>query len=247
NAIMKATGAKKGIIAIELNKPDAIASIRNAIKGKENISVAPLKTKYPEGYEKSLIYSIAKRKVPPGKLPMDVGCVVFNISTAAAISQTIRTGMPLIERVVTVSGSGIAEPSNLLVRIGTSFQDAIAECGGLKGEIKKILNGGPLMGIAMWSLDVPVIKGVTGILAFTEKECEEVETEPCIRCAKCVDVCPVALLPTLLESYFEAGNIRECRKLGVLDCMECGACSYICPSKRNLVQNIKLAKEAAIK
>lgn len=246
-AIMKTTDGKKGIIAIESNKPDAIASMRKVIKDEENLSVFVVKTKYPQGYEKSLIYSTIKREVPSGGLPMDVGCAVSNVSTAAAISFAIKKGMPLIERVVTVCGSGVKEPANLLVRIGTPFADAINECGGTQGEIKKVINGGPMMGIAHWTVDVPVTKGVTGILVFSEKEHEEIELEPCIRCAKCVDVCPVDLLPTLLESYAEAGNIEQCKKLGVLDCMECGVCAYICPSKRNIVQNIKLAKETLSK
>ena len=242
-AIIKPTDAKKAIIGIESNKPKAIEVMRKAVENEESVKVIVVKTKYPEGGEKQLIKALVGREVPSGGLPMDVKVVVNNVGTAQAIAHTIKTGMPLIERVVTVTGKKVKNPSNLRVKIGTPIKDLIDECGGVDGEIAKVILGGPMMGIAQWSLDVPVIKGTSGILILTKDEVEEVEAEPCIRCGKCVDVCPQYITPTTIARFAEFEKWDEAKTFGALECIECGACAYVCPSKIDLVQLIKLAKK----
>ncbi|MCD6232285.1 electron transport complex subunit RsxC [Candidatus Aerophobetes bacterium] len=240
--IMKTVGAKRGFIAIENNKPKAIALIKEKLKKEKNIKVVPLKTKYPQGAEKMLIYSILKKEVPSGGLPLDVGVVVNNVGTAVAISEAIRGDKPLIERVITVSGSGIRKKANLLVPLGTPFSYIIEECGGLKEEAKKVVMGGPMMGITQYTLDVPVIKGTSGILVLTEEETKKTNEEPCIKCARCLDHCPMGLLPTILAHLVKKEKWEELEKYHIMDCLECGCCSYVCPSKIPLVQLIKWGK-----
>lgn len=244
-AIMKPTDASEGLIAIEANKPDAIKALQKALAkdGARNIKIEVLKTKYPQGAEKQLIKSITKREVPTCGLPADVQCVVNNVGTAYAIAQTIKTGMPLIERVVTVTGKNVRKPSNLLVKIGTPIGELIKQCGGMLEEPTKVIMGGPMMGITVPSLDVPVVKGTSGVLVLTKAELDEMKPEPCIRCGKCVDICPAYLLPNLLGDFSEYEKDDTSKSYGALDCIECGSCSYICPAKRNLVQLIKLAKD----
>lgn len=245
-AIMKAVGVKKSYIAIESNKPDAIKVMTEEVANIEGIEVAPLITKYPQGDEKRLINAVIGREVPSGGLPMDVGVIVNNVGTAATIGKVIKTGMPVVERVLTVTGSAIKEPKNLLVKIGTSFTDIIQQCGGYSEEPGKIISGGPMMGIAQYTTEVPIIKGSSGILVLNRKDAARPEPENCIRCGKCVDICPVNLQPLLISRHSLLGNFDEAEAYNALDCIECGSCSFICPSNRPLVDAIRVAKREAI-
>lgn len=245
-AIMKAVGVDKAIIGIEKNKPDAILAIREAIKNEPNIQVATLKVKYPQGDEKRLINAILGRVVPSGGLPMDVGVIVSNVSSSKAIADAILEGKPLYERVVTVTGKGIKEPKNILARIGTPFKDLIEQCGGFASTPGKIIAGGPMMGISQYSIDVPIMKGSNGILVITEKEAQPDKVSPCIKCGKCLEVCPVRLQPLYLGGYAIKKNFDKAEEYHALDCVECGACSYICPAKRPLTESIRLAKREII-
>lgn len=244
--IMKAVGASNGIICIEDNKKDVIELMCQKARGHFGIEVKSLKTKYPQGSEKQLIEVVTKRQVPSGKLPADVGIIVDNIDTAAAIYRSITTGMPLISRVVTVSGGAIKNCCNYRVRIGTLYSEIIDAAGGFKEECVKVLSGGPMMGIAQYSLDVPVIKTSSAILCFTQKEVSVYDEYSCIRCGKCASVCPMRLLPMQINANVVHGNLENAEKLGVTDCIECGSCSYICPSKRYLVQSFRQAKTSII-
>ncbi|MCR4431519.1 MAG: electron transport complex subunit RsxC [Tepidanaerobacteraceae bacterium] len=245
-AIMKATGVKKAYIAIEENKPDAIEAIKQVIKGKEGIEVAELATKYPQGGEKQLINAVTGREVPSGGLPMDVHVIVDNAGTCAAIAGALKTGMPLVERITTVTGTGIKEPKNLLIRIGTPFSEIIEQCGGFKGEAGKVIMGGPMMGLAQSAMDVPAVKGTSGILVLEKKDVALSEQLPCIRCARCVDACPIHLLPTTLGKLAEKGMWAEAEEYHALDCIECGCCAYVCPARIPLTQLIRLAKNHII-
>jgi len=245
-AIMKAVGVDKGFIGIENNKPDAVQAIREAAKNEPNIQVVTLKVKYPQGDEKRLINAILGREVPSGGLPMDVGAVVCNVSSTKAIADAILEGKPLYERVVTITGHGIKEPKNLMAKIGTPFKDLIEQCGGFTGTPGKIIAGGPMMGISQYSIDVPIIKGSNGILVLTEKEARPEKVSPCIKCGKCVEVCPVRLEPLYLGGYAMKKNFDKAEEYHALDCVECGSCSYICPAKRPLAESIRLAKREII-
>ncbi|HED24079.1 MAG TPA: electron transport complex subunit RsxC [Firmicutes bacterium] len=240
--MIKALGAEKGIIGIEDNKADAIQVMGQAVAEEDNISINRLHTKYPQGAEKMLILVTTGRRVPSGGLPMDVGVVNHNVGTAVAICEAIREGRPLIERVVTVTGEGVNRPANLLVRVGTLVNDVLETCGGLKEDTQKIILGGPMMGLAQPTTDLPVIKGTSGILALTSDDVYLAESSPCIRCAKCVDACPVQLLPTAIAQAAEHGLFKKAEKLHALDCFECGCCAYVCPSKIPLTQLIRIAK-----
>ncbi len=241
--IMKAVGASRGIVAIEDNKPSALKKIL-AVNRETNIEVSALKTRYPQGAEKVLITNLLGREVPSGGLPMHVGVVVNNAGTAHAISRCFSTGMPLVERVVTVTGSIIKEPSNLLARLGTSFSDLIEACGWFTEPPAKVLMGGPMMGLAQYTLDVPVIKGTSGILVLSKSEVGyEIPAESsCIRCGRCVDACPMNLIPTYLASYANAGKWQELPRFNINDCIECGCCTYTCPTKNPIVQLVKTGK-----
>ncbi|MGI6189593.1 MAG: electron transport complex subunit RsxC, partial [Caldicoprobacteraceae bacterium] len=241
--IMKVLGVERAYIAIEDNKPDAVRIMTDTVKEVQGVDVTVLKTKYPQGAEKQLIYVVTGRQVPSGGLPMDVGVIVSNVGTSAAIARAIKTGMPLVERVVTVTGSGVAEPKNLMVRIGTSFMDVIQACGGFVEEPAKVISGGPMMGIGQYTLDVPVIKGTSGILVLTREEAKIPDVEPCIRCAKCVDACPMGLMPLMISAYALKEDYDNSEKFHAMDCIECGCCSYSCPAKRPLVQSIRVAKK----
>ena len=233
-----ATGAERIIVGIENNKKKAFALFQEKIQDY-NGDVVLLKTKYPEGAEKNLIQATLRREVPRGGLPFDVGIVVQNVGTAKAIWDAVSSGKPLIERTITVSGHSISEPQNLLVRIGTPFQNVIEFCGGLKdGNI--LVMGGPMMGIAQWSPEVPVIKGTSGILAWDLPE-PSLE-HPCIRCGRCIEHCPMVLVPTQLAKYIKYDKLDEAEHWGILDCVECGSCQYICPSKIPLVHWMRLGK-----
>jgi electron transport complex protein RnfC len=240
-ALMKVLDVKKGYIAIENNKPDAIKIMKEAAKG-EDIIIQGLKTKYPQGAEKQLINAISGREVPSGGLPMEAGAVVNNVATAYAISIAIKTGMPLIQRICTVTGSAIKEPKNLEILVGTELTEIIEQCGGFSETPNKILLGGPMMGRATSAIDVPSTKTTSGILAFNKVDATIPEPSLCIKCGKCVDVCPINLLPVYISSNAENGNFDKAEELNVMDCIECGSCSFVCPSKRRLLEGIRLAK-----
>jgi len=240
--LMKAVGIENGYIGIEDNKPDAIEAVDRITKDS-NIKVVVLETKYPQGAEKMLIKAILNRKVPVGKLPMDVGVVVNNVGTAYAVYEAIKYNKPLIERIVTVSGNGVKEPKNLRVRVGTSFEDVLNQCGGITmdGE-REVLNGGPMMGISQTTLEVPVVKGTSGITVLSGEEIKPGKVDPCIRCGGCVEVCPVNLMPYKLGDLGRLYRLDEFKAWGGLTCIECGCCSYTCPSKRPLLQWIRVGK-----
>ncbi|MEF9426801.1 MAG: electron transport complex subunit RsxC [Candidatus Mariimomonas ferrooxydans] len=241
--IMKSLLVTEGYIGIESNKPDAIEKMKEAVSGDSNISVWPLEVKYPQGAEKMLIKAIKAREVPSRGLPMDVGVVVQNVGTAYAAYEAVRYGKPLIERVVTVTGRGIKEPKNMSVRIGTLMSELINQCGGLLDNAVKVIAGGPMMGFAQWSLDVPVVKGTSGILVLTDKEYfPSDEYSPCIRCGSCIDICPMGLNPSMLSILSEKGHYEETKEYDLFDCFECGSCAYVCPSHRPMVQFMRLAK-----
>ena len=235
-------GITNGHIAIEDNKPDAIALMKKICE-KEGIKVDVLKKKYPQGGEKQLIYAVTKRKVPVGKLPADVGAVVINVDTCSAIGRKFMYGTPLMRRIITVSGTPFEKNVNYKVRLGTPIDFIIEQNGGFKTEPKKVIIGGPMMGVAQFRLDIPVIKANSSILALTEEEALIEEESPCIRCGKCVEHCPMNLMPLYLQMYSEKGDMESCEKYNVTACIECGCCSFGCPSKRNLVQNIRIAKQ----
>ena len=241
-AIMKVLGLGKGIIAVEDNKMDAVESLRNAIGSDNSVEVKIVKAKYPQGDEKRIISAITGREVPSGGLPMEVGCVVNNIGTTNAIAEALLEGKPIYERVVTITGNSINEPKNLLSRIGTPFEELIEQAGGFKEQPGKVVMGGPMMGIAQFKLDVPSVKGTSGILAFTKEEVAEKEMGPCIRCGRCLEVCPVFLQPLYIANHAMKNNFDGAENYHALDCVECGSCSYICPAKRPLTESIRLAK-----
>jgi len=244
--IMKAVGVNKCFIAIEKNKPDAIETMQKIVEGIDGIEVAPLEPKYPQGDEKRIINAITGREVPSGGLPMDVGCIVDNVGTIATIGNVIMTGMPVIQRVTTITGSAIKNPKNLYIRIGTLFSDVIEQCGGFSEDPGKILNGGPMMGIAQYTTDVPVIKGTSGILILNKKDATVPEPSNCIRCGKCVDACPVHLQPFMLSRQSILKQFDDAEKNYAADCIECGSCSFVCPAKRPLVETIRIAKKEVL-
>lgn len=246
--LMKALDVKKGYIGIEANKLDAIEEIEKEVKKYNNIEVSRLEIKYPQGAEKQLIYACTKREVPSGGLPMDVGVVVNNVATAAQISKTIKTGMPLIDRITTVTGSCIVEPKNLITRVGTLVSEIIDQCGGLRVDRKvgKIIMGGPMMGIAQHTIDIPINKGSSGILCLDENESKTPKPQNCLRCGKCLDVCPAFLQPLYISAYSLKNDYDSANGYRALDCIECGSCSFICPSRRPLLQSIRNAKREII-
>ena len=241
-ALMKAAGAPGGFIGIEENKPEAIESMQDAVKDNKNIEVKVLETKYPQGGEKMLIEAILGREVPAGGLPLDVGVVVNNTSTAAATAAAIRDGKPLYERSISITGRGINSPQNLIYRIGTNIGDLVEEAGGLKENAIKVITGGPMMGKAQKSLNIPGVKGTSGILVLVDAEVEDYEPSPCINCARCVDACPMFLMPTQLANYAKNEMVEELEEWQILSCVECGSCSFVCPSKIPLVHHLRLGK-----
>jgi len=240
--LMKALNVSDAAIGIENNKPDAIKKLTETAKNYPGIKVVPLKVKYPQGAEKQLIKAITNREVPSGKLPIEVGAVVQNIGTAFAVYEAVVKNKPLIERVVTVTGKSLEKPSNLLVRIGTPVQKLLDYAGGIDENATKVISGGPMMGKAISNLDIPVTKGTSGIVVLSKKEGYRKEQNNCIRCARCVSVCPMGLEPYLLMAYSERQMWSEAEKDKVMDCIECGSCSFTCPSNRPLLDYVRLGK-----
>ncbi|MFH1038129.1 MAG: electron transport complex subunit RsxC [PVC group bacterium] len=240
--IMRAVGAREGVIALEANKMDAFYKLQAAVHKEKNIRIRLLRVKYPQGAEKQLIYSLFRREVPAGGLPSAVGCVVQNVGTAVAIAEAVFAGKPLIDRVVTVTGSEVKKPGNFRVRIGTPFQYLLEAAGGIPGGELRVLSGGPMMGIAQASLATPVIKGTSGLLVMRAISRER--NLPCIRCGDCLRSCPMGLIPSDLGTLVEKERWRDFEKLGGNNCIECGCCAYVCSAGRDLVQLIKLGKEA---
>jgi electron transport complex protein RnfC len=239
---MKILGVARAFIGIEKNKPDAVGIMKQAVKEVPGVKVIDLKVRYPQGGEKQLIYAVTRRKVPAGGLPMDVGCVVQNVGTAAAIYEGVALGRPLLQRVVTVTGNGVQKPVNVMARVGDSFARLVEFAGGYTEKASKLIMGGPMMGIAQYTDEVPVIKGTSCILVLEESPVGKEEELPCISCARCVDVCPMNLMPTSIASYVSFERWDDVKEFGALDCIECGCCTYICPSKRRLVERIKFGK-----
>jgi electron transport complex protein RnfC len=246
--VQKIVSAAQVVIGIEANKEDAIRVMAERLREKSlEYKVAALKVKYPQGDEKMLIKALINREVPSGGLPLDIGVVVSNVGTVFAVYEAVVYSKPLIERVITVTGPAIAQPKNLKVRIGTRVADLIEECGGFSEPPVKLVVGGPMMGFALTDLDMPVTKGVSGIIALTGTNATVFRNLPCIRCARCVDVCPWSLTPTVLYKFIEHGEYQEALARGLMDCKECGCCAYVCPSEIPLVQGFKLGKHMVSK
>ena len=240
--ILRATGVSRGIVAIESNKSDAIQAMQQAASTDPTIQIHPLKTKYPQGSEKQLIQVVAGREVPRGKLPLDAGVLVFNVSTAAAIYDAVALGKPLVERITTVTGC-VKEPGNLRLRVGTRYEDAIAACGGLLDCARKVFAGGPMTGLCAADLEATATKATNGIIAFDEQQAKAMIESACIRCARCVHVCPIGLHPYQMRADLDKHDLEAAKQHGLLDCVLCGACSYICPARRYLTSSYKAARE----
>jgi electron transport complex protein RnfC len=239
--LMTAVGAKTGIVGIEANKMDAVDAVRKASEGEPGISVEVLEVKYPEGAEKMLIYALSGRKVPPGKLPSEVGCLVQNVGTAVALYEAAAWGKPLYERVLTVTGPGIKQPSNLYVKIGTPISSLIEFCGGFQGEPGKLIMGGPMTGWAQKDESAPIVKGTSGILVLSGDAVDVGEEQDCVRCGKCVDACPMFLVPNYIATYTKEEAWDKAEMYGALDCFECGACSFVCPA---YIPHVSYARKA---
>ena len=244
--LMKALSVQNAMIGIENNKKNAIKNLNKIIKSDpeyfKGIKTYSLQVKYPQGGEKQLIKALLNLEVPSGGLPLDVGCVVQNIATAYAAYEAIQKNKPLIERVVTVTGKSLKTPSNFMARIGIPIAHLIEEAGGLPDDTAKVINGGPMMGKALNSLDVPVVKGMSGILIMQKEESKRKVIKNCIRCARCVDVCPMGLEPYLIENLTIRGLFKDNIKYKIMDCIECGSCSFACPANRALLDYIRLGK-----
>jgi electron transport complex protein RnfC len=241
--LMKTVDAQNGIIGIEANKPDVIKKMKELTATEQNIRVVGLKLKYPQGAEKQLIYAATKRKVPnKGGLPMDVDVVVQNVGTAFAVYEAVRYKKPLVERIVTVSGSIVKVPKNLKTRIGTKFEELLEFCNGTTEDIGKVISGGPMMGFAIPNLEAPVAKGSSGLLLFNKKQAHRQKENTCIRCGSCVDVCPMNLVPSLIAKNVRYEDWEMTEKYGVMDCIKCGSCAYVCPSNIKLIQWIDIGK-----
>lgn len=245
--LVKYLGFKRVVIAVEDNKPEAIKILADIAQKDEEvgatIELMTLKSKYPQGAEKMMVQSATGRKVPPGKLPADVGCVVMNVGSVAFVSRYVKTGRPLVSRSMTVDGSGIAEPKNIRVPVGISVREVIDFCGGFKGTPYKIIAGGPMMGAALIDTDVPVLKSNNAVLAFSEDGMKKKRERDCIHCGRCASACPMSLAPLFFVEQVKLRNAEELSRLGVNVCMECGSCSYVCPAGLPLVQHMRLAKE----
>ncbi len=246
--LLKAFKLRRGIIAIENNKMDAVRAISKLNFDPEMITVCVMKTKYPQGDERQIIYALTGKELPAGKLPADLGCVIFNAETCAAIYNAFVTGMPLVERIVTVDGDCVGRPSNLLCPIGTPFSDLIRFCDGNPESVKTLISGGPMMGFAQWDIDAPVVKGTSAVLAMSRayERKGHIQQSSCIRCGKCVANCPMHLVPREIYRYALKGDLENCEKFYATSCVECGTCSYNCPARLELTQYIRTAKSKII-
>lgn len=244
--IMKALGVKKGAIGIEDNKPEAIEKMKNAAKKFEGITVETLKTKYPQGAEKMLIKAVTGKEVAPGKLPFDAGAAIQNIGTAVSIYDAVVKGEPQLTAALTVSGNGIKQPKNLIVKVGTTIGDILDYCGGITDKAVKVVVGGPMMGVAQYDFSAPVMKATSGVLVLTAEEVNAHEETPCLRCGMCVGVCPLNLTPTRLARLTQLEKFEEAEQLNITVCMECGTCTYTCPANIPLVQWIRLGKQRVL-
>jgi Na+-translocating ferredoxin:NAD+ oxidoreductase subunit C len=244
--IMKALGVSKGAIGVEDNKPEAIEKLKNAVRKFPEITVEVLKTKYPQGAEKMLIKAVTDKEVSPGKLPFDTGTAIQNIGTAIAIYDAIVKGEPQLTAALTVSGKGIRQPQNLVVKVGTPLRDILDYCGGVTEDAVKVVVGGPMMGIAQYDFSAPVMKATSGILVLTAEEVNAHEETPCLRCGMCVNACPLNLTPTKLARLTQLEKLEEAEQLGITVCMECGTCTFTCPANIPLVQWIRLGKQKVL-
>jgi electron transport complex protein RnfC len=242
--MMQCLGVKRAVIGVEMNKPDAIAALERTRPDDLDVTVQPLVVKYPQGAEKMLIHVVTGREVPSGKLPMHVGAVVQNVGSIATIAEVFETGLPLIERIVTVTGPGVVKPSNLIVPVGSTLGDVLGFCGGLTDDAAEIVFGGPMMGSSQPDMRTPLIKGTTGVVVLTDKEVKPKTTYPCIKCGHCLEACPVFLNPSRLGLLAQASRYEEMVDVHLNDCMLCGCCSYVCPSNIPLSQMFALAKSA---
>ena len=242
--MLKALGASKAVIGVEKNKPDAIAALNAALPVHLDITVLPLTVKYPQGAEKMLIHAVLGREVPSGKLPISVGVVVQNVGSVAMIGEVFESGLPLVERIVTVTGHGVKRPSNLIVPVGSKLSDVLDFCGGLTSDAAEILFGGPMMGVPVRDLNTPLLKGTTGIVVLTTDEVRAQVSYPCIHCGYCVDACPMFLDPQYLGSLARAGRYEAMAEHHLADCMLCGSCAYVCPSNIPLSQLFQAGKAA---
>ena len=239
--VMLALDVKKAYVGIENNKMDAVAAMRAAASQADGIEICPLPVRYPQGGEKQLVYATTRRKVPTGGLPLDVGCVVSNVGTCHAISRAVREGRPIVDRITTVGGL-VNNPNNFRVRIGTSVASLVEACGGTKPEMKKFVIGGPMMGMSVTGMDLPVTKTCGGVLALGQEAVEPQES-PCIRCGRCARACPMQLLPAKIDNLARRGLVEGAEKAGAMNCLECGACTFVCPAKRSLTQSCRMAKK----
>lgn len=234
-------------IGVELNKPKAITLFQDILKDDSDFKVVPLRAKYPQGAEKVIVYECTGRTVPQGKLPGDVGCIVINVTTVSMIAEYARTGMPLVNKRVTVDGASISNPMNILAPIGTKVKDIIEFAGGLKTNPEKLILGGPMMGATVSDIDIPIVKGTNAVLALEAFEVYEGKQTACMRCGKCIFACPLSLMPASFERAALSGNVNMLKELKVNFCMECGTCSYVCPAKRDLVDSIRKGKSMLLK
>lgn len=244
--VLKIFPDAKGYFGIEDNKPEAIEALLKATENEDRIEVVPLKTKYPQGGERSMIYAVTGRKINSKMLPADVGCIVHNVDTIYAIYNAVYNGKPLIERIVTITGDAVSTPKNFQVRIGTSFRELIDAAGGFTTEPEKIISGGPMMGFSFFNIDVPVVKGSSSLLAFIKDDVSHEEPSACIRCGRCAAACPEHLLPMKLAALAGQNEPEEFKKLGGMECVECGCCSYVCPAKRQVTQSVRSMKKLII-
>lgn len=244
--ILKLFDHAKGIFAVEDNKPDCIEKLEKLTSGEPRMEVARLMTKYPQGGERQLIYAVTKRAINSSMLPADVGCVVDNVETIIHIYDAVVNGRPCIDRIVTVSGDGINSPGNFRVPLGINQQELVRAAGGFKGNPEKIISGGPMMGFAMFTLDVPVTKTSSSILCMTKDEVAMYEPSACINCGRCIDACPSRLIPSRLADYAERHDEATFEKEFGVECMECGSCSYVCPAKRQLKQAISSMRKTVL-
>lgn len=242
--MMRSLGVRKCVVGIERNKPDAIEAMRAAVPADLAVEILPLTVKYPQGAEKMLIKAVTGVEVPSGKLPVTVGVVVQNVGSVAAIAEVFETGLPLIERIVTVSGHGLRRPANLIVPVGTKLRDLLAFCDGVTADAAEVIIGGPMMGQAQANLDAPVIKGTTGVVVLAKNETREQRSWPCIHCGRCLEACPVFLNPSMLGDLARVGRYDEMSANHLADCMLCGSCAYVCPSNIPLAQLFQASKTA---